>query len=87
MRCMAGSLEIQPSRKHRLVPQSIECRARFDFIDFRIEREQSDVGAREPLVGDCIGDTEEVIRDRQVVHYVPVYSINENSWWIHTPKG
>jgi predicted transglutaminase-like cysteine proteinase len=27
----------------------------------------------------------DVLRHRQVVHYTPVYSINERSWWIHTP--
>ncbi|MCK6370155.1 MAG: transglutaminase-like cysteine peptidase [Gammaproteobacteria bacterium] len=28
-----------------------------------------------------------VIGHRQVVHYAPVYSINERNWWIHTPLG
>lgn len=27
----------------------------------------------------------DVLRHRQVVHYAPVYSINERSWWIHQP--
>jgi predicted transglutaminase-like cysteine proteinase len=26
-----------------------------------------------------------VLPDRDVVHYVPVYSINESRWWIHLP--
>lgn len=29
---------------------------------------------------------EEVISHRQIVHYVPVYSINEQSWWLHLPR-
>ena len=29
--------------------------------------------------------TRQVISHRDIVHYVPVYSINENQWWIHTP--
>jgi len=28
----------------------------------------------------------EVIPDDKVVHYAPVYSLNERSWWIHAPK-
>lgn len=28
-----------------------------------------------------------VLGHRQVVHYAPVYSINERSWWVHTPGG
>jgi predicted transglutaminase-like cysteine proteinase len=28
----------------------------------------------------------EVLPDAKVVHYSPVYSINERSWWIHTPR-
>lgn len=28
----------------------------------------------------------EVLPDEKVVHYAPVYSINERSWWIHTPR-
>lgn len=29
--------------------------------------------------------TRQVVSHRDIVHYVPVYSINENRWWIHTP--
>lgn len=29
--------------------------------------------------------TKQVISHRDIVHYVPVYSINEAQWWIHTP--
>lgn len=29
---------------------------------------------------------EKVVRHRDIVHYVPVYSINEAHWWIHTPS-
>jgi predicted transglutaminase-like cysteine proteinase len=29
---------------------------------------------------------DEVVDHHQVVHYVPVYSINENGWWLHTPS-
>jgi predicted transglutaminase-like cysteine proteinase len=29
---------------------------------------------------------EEVIPHHQIVHYSPVYSINEKHWWIHTPN-
>ncbi len=28
-----------------------------------------------------------VVRHRQIVHYVPVYSINQDAWWIHTPAS
>jgi predicted transglutaminase-like cysteine proteinase len=28
---------------------------------------------------------EQVISHRSIVHYSPVYSINENNWWIHLP--
>jgi len=28
----------------------------------------------------------QVLPDAEVVHYAPVYSINEASWWIHTPR-
>jgi len=28
---------------------------------------------------------EEVISHRDIYHYVPVYSVNENSWWMHLP--
>jgi predicted transglutaminase-like cysteine proteinase len=30
---------------------------------------------------------EEVISDKHIYHYVPVYSINEKSWWMHLPKN
>lgn len=29
---------------------------------------------------------EEVISHQKIVHYAPVYSINENHWWIHVPN-
>ncbi len=29
----------------------------------------------------------EVLPHRQVVHYAPVYSINQQGWWIHLPRG
>lgn len=29
----------------------------------------------------------DVLPHTRVVHYAPVYSINERSWWIHTPRG
>lgn len=28
----------------------------------------------------------QVLADAEVVHYAPVYSINEDNWWIHTPR-
>ena len=28
-----------------------------------------------------------VLTDRDVVHYAPVYSINESRWWIHLPPS
>jgi len=28
---------------------------------------------------------QQVISHRDIVHYAPVYSINEQHWWIHTP--
>ena len=28
---------------------------------------------------------EEVISHADIFHYVPVYSVNENSWWMHVP--
>lgn len=28
---------------------------------------------------------EEVISHRDIFHYVPVYSVNENNWWMHLP--
>ncbi len=27
-----------------------------------------------------------VLRDQDVVHYVPVFSINESRWWMHLPR-
>ncbi|MGD2160078.1 MAG: transglutaminase-like cysteine peptidase [Gammaproteobacteria bacterium] len=30
---------------------------------------------------------EEVISHRDIFHYVPVYSVNEDSWWMHLPNG
>ena len=30
--------------------------------------------------------TEEVVSHQDIVHYVPVYSINEQHWWIHLPR-
>lgn len=29
---------------------------------------------------------EEVISHRNIFHYVPVYSVNERSWWMHLPE-
>jgi predicted transglutaminase-like cysteine proteinase len=29
--------------------------------------------------------TQQVVSHRDIVHYVPVYSINETHWWIYTP--
>ncbi len=29
---------------------------------------------------------EEVISHADIFHYVPVYSVNENSWWMHVPN-
>lgn len=29
---------------------------------------------------------EEVISHNDVFHYVPVYSVNENNWWMHVPN-
>ena len=29
---------------------------------------------------------EEVISHRNIFHYVPVYSVNENNWWMHLPE-
>jgi predicted transglutaminase-like cysteine proteinase len=28
----------------------------------------------------------QILPHRRVVHYVPVYSINERGWWIHSPR-
>lgn len=30
---------------------------------------------------------EEVISHRNIFHYVPVYSVNENRWWMHLPQS
>ena len=30
---------------------------------------------------------EEVLSHRSIVHYAPVYSINDRHWWLHTPDG
>ena len=30
---------------------------------------------------------EEVISHRNIFHYVPVYSVNENGWWMHLPEN
>lgn len=30
---------------------------------------------------------EAVVGHQQIVHYVPVYSINEQAWWLHTPAS
>ncbi|MBM4196366.1 MAG: hypothetical protein FJ197_04595 [Gammaproteobacteria bacterium] len=38
----------------------------------------------EPLILD--NQVREVLSDENVVHYAPVYSVNESSWWIHTPR-
>lgn len=29
---------------------------------------------------------QEVLSHRQIVHYVPLYSVNERMWWLHYPK-
>lgn len=29
---------------------------------------------------------EEIISHRHIVHYVPIYSLNENQWWMHLPN-
>jgi len=29
---------------------------------------------------------EEVVSHRNIVHYVPVYSVNENKWWMYLPN-
>ena len=29
---------------------------------------------------------EEVISHADIFHYVPVYSVNENHWWMHVPE-
>lgn len=28
----------------------------------------------------------EVVSHRDIIHYKPVYSVNEKSWWLHLPK-
>ena len=30
--------------------------------------------------------TEEIVSHQDIVHYAPVYSINEQHWWIHIPR-
>lgn len=30
---------------------------------------------------------DKVVDHRSIVHYVPVYSINETGWWLHSPAG
>jgi predicted transglutaminase-like cysteine proteinase len=29
---------------------------------------------------------EEVVSHRHIVHYVPIYSVNETRWWMHLPN-
>ena len=29
---------------------------------------------------------QQVISHREIIHYAPVYSINDKQWWMHTPK-
>lgn len=29
----------------------------------------------------------EVLSHRDIVHYVPLYSVNEHKWWLHLPPG
>ncbi len=29
---------------------------------------------------------EEIISHKNIFHYVPVYSLNENKWWMHLPE-
>ncbi len=29
--------------------------------------------------------TQQVLSHRQIVHYVPLYSVNETKWWLHIP--
>jgi len=40
---------------------------------------------RETLILD--NQVQAVLTDRDVVHYVPVFSINESRWWIHLPPA
>jgi predicted transglutaminase-like cysteine proteinase len=30
---------------------------------------------------------EEVVSHRNIVHYVPIYSVSESKWWMYLPKG
>lgn len=30
---------------------------------------------------------DQVVDHRSILHYVPVYSINETGWWLHSPAG
>lgn len=30
---------------------------------------------------------DEMLSDRAIVHYIPVFSINELDWWVHTPPS
>lgn len=27
----------------------------------------------------------EILTDKEIVHYTPLYSVNENQWWLHLP--
>jgi len=40
---------------------------------------------RETLILD--NQVQAVLSDRDVVHYVPVFSINQSRWWIHLPPA
>jgi len=42
-------------------------------------------GGRETLILD--NQVQAVLSERDVVHYVPVFSINESRWWIHLPPS
>lgn len=37
-----------------------------------------------PLILD--NQVEDVLTDRDILHYTPVYSINEQAWWLHLPR-
>ena len=37
-----------------------------------------------PLILD--NQVEEVLADGAILHYTPVYSINEQAWWLHLPR-
>ncbi len=39
---------------------------------------------REILILD--NQVDRVLTHRDIVHYAPVYSINESQWWLHTPQ-